>query len=281
MASSLLALLDDIATILDDVAVLSKVAAKKTTGVLGDDLALNAKQLTGITAEREIPIIIKVAKGSFINKAIIVPIALLISYFIPSLIQPLLMIGGSYLCYEGMEKIIEKLFHKKNNKEVIQEYILNEDEKIKGAIKTDFILSSEIIVITLGTVASQPILHQILSLIIISIAMTIGVYGFVAMIIKLDDVGLHFSKSTNKILNNKGLILLKLAPILLKGLGLIGTIAMFMVGGGILAHGLHLSNFMNYPTAITIIIEPLLGILIGSIICIFEIIYHKIRNQAH
>lgn len=279
MASSLLALLDDIATILDDVAVLSKVAAKKTTGVLGDDLALNANQLTGITAEREIPVIIKVAKGSFINKAIIVPVALLISYFIPSLIQPLLMIGGAYLCFEGMEKIIEKLFHKKSNKEVIEEYITNEDEKIKGAIKTDFILSSEIIVITLGTVAAQPIFHQILSLIVISIAMTIGVYGFVAIIIKLDDLGLYFSQSKNKILQTKGLVLLKSAPILLKGLGIIGTIAMFMVGGGILAHGIHLNNLMNYSDLGAMIIEPLFGMTIGTIICLFEMLFHKIKKH--
>jgi len=202
-AGSLLALLDDIATILDDVSVMTKVAAKKTAGVLGDDLALNAQQVSGVNAERELPVVWAVAKGSFINKLILVPAALAISYFIPWLITPLLMVGGAYLCFEGAEKLAHKFLHSKHEdaaheKELAQavadpnvDLVALEKDKIKGAIRTDFILSAEIIVIALGTVATASFSKQVTVVSLIALVMTIGVYGLVAGIVKLDDLGLY------------------------------------------------------------------------------------------
>jgi predicted DNA repair protein MutK len=249
-ASSLLALIDDIASVLDDVALLSKLAAKKTAGVLGDDLALNAQQVTGVSADRELPVVWAVARGSFINKAILVPAALLISAFAPWLVTPLLMIGGAFLCYEGFEKLAHRFLHPKEAVAAGHEALTRaladpaidlvafEKDKIKGAVRTDFILSAEIIAITLGTVADAPFTTQVLVLSGIAIVMTVGVYGFVAGIVKLDDAGLALSRSASAGLRALGRGILVAAPWLMKGLSVAGTAAMFLVGGGILVHGI-------------------------------------------
>ncbi len=252
--SSLLALIDDISTILDDVALMSKVAAKKTAGVLGDDLALNAHQVSGVHADRELAVVWAVAKGSLKNKAILVPAALVISALLPWAITPLLMLGGAYLCYEGFEKIAHKLMHDPAEAarqaeqlnalaDPCVDLLALEKVKIKGAIRTDFILSAEIVVIALGTVANAAFGKQVAVLVAIAVIMTAGVYGFVAGIVKLDDAGLHLSATRgnnfwHKIQRAIGNVLLNLAPLLMKGLSIVGTIAMFMVGGGILAHGI-------------------------------------------
>lgn len=233
-ASNLLTLIDDIATILDDVAVMSKAAAKKTAGVLGDDLALNAEQVTGVQPDREWPVIFKVAVGSFINKIIIIPGALLLSQFAPVLITPLLFLGGSFLCFEGTEKVIDKFFRKKDKKN--EKTILNEKDKIKGAIRTDFILSLEVIVIVLGTVADAPFVTRLLVLTTIGLGMTFGVYGLVALIVKIDDAGLYLKKKATSFAQLSGDFLLAFAPRFMKVLGAAGTIAMFLVGGGIVVH---------------------------------------------
>ncbi|MGK3990985.1 DUF808 domain-containing protein [Sorangium sp. So ce136] len=247
--SSLLALIDDIATVLDDVAVLTKVAAKKTAGVLGDDLALNAQQVTGVNADRELPVVLAVAKGSLLNKAILVPAALAISAVMPWAVTPLLMVGGAFLCYEGFEKIAHKLLHsdhddEAHHAELVQalsdpkiDVVAYEKEKIKGAVRTDFILSAEIIAITLGTVATSPLLTRVVVLTGIALIMTVGVYGVVAGIVKLDDAGLHLSRQGSAAQRSLGRGILKAAPWLMKGLSVAGTAAMFLVGGGILTHG--------------------------------------------
>jgi predicted DNA repair protein MutK len=249
-ASSLLALLDDIASVLDDVAILSKLAAKKTVGVLGDDLALNAQQVTGVTAAREIPVVWAVAKGSFVNKAILVPLALAISAWAPWAVTPLLMVGGAFLCYEGFEKLAHKFLHSRDEgaahraelakalADPALDLVTFERDKIKGAVRTDFILSAEIIAITLGTVAEAPFLTQVAVLSAIAIAMTVGVYGFVAGIVKLDDLGLYLSRRDSAASAGIGRAILAAAPWLMKGLSIAGTAAMFLVGGGILVHGL-------------------------------------------
>lgn len=266
--ASLLALLDDIATILDDVAVMTKVAAKKsaavaddvaamtkvatqkTAGVLGDDLALNAQQVTGVSADRELPVVWAVAKGSMVNKAILVPAALAISAFVPVLITPLLMLGGAFLCFEGVEKLAHKFLHSEAedaaeheshvqaNANPAVDLVAFEKDKIKGAVRTDFILSAEIIVIALGTVASAPFLQQVAVLVGIAILMTVGVYGLVGGIVKLDDLGLWLSQKTSSAAQALGRGLLAAAPWLMKFLSVAGTAAMFLVGGGILVHGI-------------------------------------------
>lgn len=248
--SSLLVLIDDIATMLDDVSLMTKVAAKKTAGVLGDDLALNAQQVTGVRAEREIPVVWAVAKGSFVNKSILVPAALLISAFIPWAVTPLLMLGGAYLCFEGFEKLAHKFLHSQEEDQAQHaarrealadskvDLVAFEKTKIKGAVRTDFILSAEIIAITLGTVADAPLSQQIIVLTGIAIVMTIGVYGLVGGIVKLDDLGLWMSQKASKTLQAVGNGILRAAPYMMKGLSVIGTAAMFLVGGGILVHGI-------------------------------------------
>ena len=248
MATSLFLLLDDIASVLDDVAVLTKVAAKKTAGVLGDDLALNAQQVSGVRANRELPVVWAVAKGSFVNKAILVPAALAINALIPWAVTPLLMIGGAYLCFEGFEKLAHKFLHRQaHESDVLQHRQANADpavdivaiekSKIKGAVRTDFILSAEIIVITLGSVASQGFTTQLSVLVTIAVVMTIGVYGLVAGIVKLDDAGLWLSQRAGALQRAVGRGLLVAAPWLMKTLSVVGTAAMFLVGGGILVHG--------------------------------------------
>ncbi|KQQ30962.1 hypothetical protein ASF61_17150 [Duganella sp. Leaf126] len=247
--TSLLALLDDIATILDDVTVMSKVAAKKTAGVLGDDLALNAQQVSGVRAARELPVVWAVAVGSLKNKAILVPAALAISAFLPQAITPLLMVGGLYLCFEGFEKIVHSVLHKEEKaarKQQLVAAVANpeadlvvlEQQKIKGAVRTDFILSAEIIVIALGSVEGKPFLEQALVVAMIAIVMTVGVYGIVAGIVKMDDAGLYLSKLGSAVVRAVGRFLLNAAPVLMKILSVVGTAAMFMVGGGILVHGI-------------------------------------------
>ena len=253
-AANLLTLIDDIATVLDDVALLTKVAAKKTAGVLGDDLALNAQQVSGVNADRELPVVWAVAKGSFINKAILVPAALAISAFAPWAVTPLLMLGGAFLCFEGFEKLAHKLMHGRQEDTAHHTELVNalanpavdlvafEKDKIKGAVRTDFILSAEIIAITLGTVAASPFVTQVTVLSGIAILMTIGVYGLVAGIVKLDDGGLYLSRKAGtgawpRLQRSVGSVVLKAAPWLMKGLSIAGTAAMFLVGGGILTHG--------------------------------------------
>lgn len=296
--ASLLTLLDDIATVLDDIAVMSKVAAKKTAGVLGDDLALNAQQVSGIRAERELPVVWAVAKGSFLNKLILVPIAIAISAILPWLIQPLLMIGGAYLCFEGAEKIIHNVLLRTNKKDKQaqkseldaiadpnKDMVAFEKEKIKGAIRTDFILSAEIIVIALGTVATATLTSQILVVSTIAFAMTACVYGLVALIVKLDNMGLYLThKHAAGLLNKLGGGLLWFAPQLMRTLSIVGTAAMFLVGGSILVHGLpflhHLVDDINLwshglgaiaslsGAMLPILFDLVVGLVLGSFIVV-------------
>jgi predicted DNA repair protein MutK len=281
-AASLLTLLDDIASVLDDVAILSKVAAKKTAGVLGDDLALNAEQVSGVRAERELPVVWAVAKGSFLNKLILVPSALVISYFAPWMVMYLLIIGGLYLCFEGVEKLIHKFTASTHEDEQVHSEKLKaladpsidlvelETEKIKGAIRTDFVLSAEIIVIILGTVQTESFTTQITVLSLMSFLFTVGVYGFVALIVKIDDLGLYLlrksvSGSFDKIQRLTGRALLRFAPILMKTLTIVGTAAMFLVGGGIIAHGVpFLHHFVEHSVDV-ISVLPTFGSIAGSL----------------
>ncbi len=275
---SLLALLDDIATVLDDVAILTKVAAKKSAGVLGDDLALNAQQVAGVRAERELPVVWAVAKGSFLNKLILVPAALAISAFAPVLIMPLLMLGGAYLCYEGFEKIAHRFLHAKeedaaHHKALVEavadptvDLVQFERDKIKGAIRTDFILSAEIIAITLGTVAESPFGMQAAVLAGIAVLITVVVYGLVAGIVKLDDAGLHLSRGAGAT-RALGFAILAVAPWLMKALSVVGTAAMFLVGGGILVHGIpflhRLGEGLNLVAAVAL--DGAAGLLAGAL----------------
>ncbi|WP_439148170.1 DUF808 domain-containing protein [Vibrio sp.] len=298
--ASLLTLLDDIVTVLDDVALMSKVAAKKTAGVLGDDLALNAQQVSGVSAEREIPVVWAVAKGSFKNKLILVPAALLISAFIPWLIMPLLVIGGLFLCFEGAEKILEKFFphahhHEQKDEgsssgESVEEY---EKRKVSGAIRTDFILSAEIIVIALGTVTGTSIVTQILVVSLIAVVMTIGVYGLVAGIVKLDDLGFYLQRTSNgsAIKTSLGNGLVAFAPKLMKMLAVVGTAAMFLVGGGIVVHNVpaihHLiepiiMDFSGYTLATAVVptlLNGVIGFLAGLIVVAIWTAIGKIRGK--
>ena len=250
MAASLLLLLDDIASVLDDVATMAKIAAKKTAGVLGDDLALNAQQVSGVRADRELPVVWAVARGSLLNKAILVPAALAISAWAPVLITPLLMLGGAYLCFEGFEKLVHKYLQgpaqTKADHDAFAQALADpaidiaplEKDKIKGAVRTDFILSAEIVVISLGTVAGVSLAQQFLVLAGIALLMTVGVYGLVAGIVKLDDAGLWLSHRHGALQQALGRGLLRAAPVLMKTLSVVGTVAMFLVGGGILSHGI-------------------------------------------
>ncbi|MCD9028919.1 DUF808 domain-containing protein [Luteimonas sp. BDR2-5] len=276
MASSLLALLDDIATVLDDVSVMTKVAAKKTAGVLGDDLALNAQQVTGVKADRELPVVWAVAKGSIRNKLILVPAALAISAFLPWLVTPLLMVGGLFLCYEGFEKLAHRLLHGREDEAAKAARIAAlagpdvdpvafEKDKIRGAVRTDLILSGEIIAITLGTVAGHPFATQLAVLSGISALMTAGVYGLVAGIVKLDDGGLYLSRRPSTIARGIGRGILRMAPWLMKTLSVVGTAAMFLVGGGILTHGLHDVATWIQETATGLGALPTVGTVLGAL----------------
>ncbi|MCR8719659.1 DUF808 domain-containing protein [Pseudomonas syringae] len=298
-AGSLLTLLDDIATLLDDVAL----ATKKTAGVLGDDLALNAQQVTGVSADRELPVVWAVAKGSLLNKAILVPAALLISAFAPWAILPLLMIGGAFLCFEGFEKIAHKWLHPEAHEEHDQrkqattdasvDMVAFEKARIKGAIRTDFILSAEIIVLALGVVSARPFMDQVGVLVIVAVLITVGVYGLVAGIVKLDDLGLHLKRTASSAAQKIGSALLWLAPVLMKVLSIVGTAAMFMVGGGILVHGLPFAHHwvegvteaasaavgglsMIVPT----LIDAIAGIIAGAVLVLIVTLVGKVWKAA-
>lgn len=304
--SSLFALLDDIAVLLDDIAVMSKVAATKTAGVLGDDLALNAQQVSGVSADRELPVVWAVAKGSLLNKLILVPSALAISALAPWAVTPLLMLGGAYLCFEGFEKIAHKFLHsadeeEKHHKELVAavanpqvDLVAFEKNKVKGAIRTDFILSAEIIVITLGTVAAASFGKQLAVLSLIAFSMTVGVYGLVAGIVKLDDLGLYLSRMKGAAQRRIGLWLLAAAPYFMKTLSVLGTAAMFIVGGAILVHGIEpLHHFIQHGGAhaqqmgapgwvgglVVILMETLVGLLSGALVLLFLTIGRRLFGK--
>lgn len=316
--SSFFALLDDIATLLDDVAVLSKIATKnasatlddvatltkvatqKTAGVLGDDLALNAEQVAGVLAERELPVVLAVAKGSAINKVILVPAALAISAVVPWAVTPLLMLGGGFLCYEGFEKVAHKVLHPKKDDEshhagLIEaiadpavDLVAFEKDKIRGAVRTDFILSAEIVVIALGTVATSPLATRVGVLVSIAMLMTVGVYGLVAVIVKLDDLGLNLSRREGAA-RRVGLGILAAAPWLMKGLSVAGTAAMFLVGGGIITHGVpffhHFVEELSHGAGLVATVAPTLlsatvGIVVGGLLVAFATVAGRLRARA-
>ncbi|MCU5773256.1 DUF808 domain-containing protein [Erwiniaceae bacterium BAC15a-03b] len=299
--SSLLTLLDDIATLLDDISVMGKLAAKKTAGVLGDDLSLNAQQVSGVKANREIPVVWSVAKGSFLNKLILVPLALVISAFAPWAITPLLMVGGAYLCYEGVEKVMHSLHRDKSQEspEARQQRLLKaaeknpaqfEKDKVKGAVRTDFILSAEIVAITLGIVSDAPLLNQVLILSGIAILVTVGVYGIVAGIVKLDDLGLWLTQQSGALAQATGRGLLVAAPWLMKILSVVGTLAMFLVGGGIVVHGIawlhhHIEAFSaGFNGLVAALISNganlVIGFIIGSIVLFVVNMIAKARTKS-
>lgn len=309
--SSLFALIDDIASLLDDVSVMTKIATKKTAGVLGDDLALNAQQVSGINADRELPVVWAVAKGSLVNKAILVPAALAISaletwlhgrgYNIP-LVTPLMMLGGAFLCFEGVEKLAHKFLHDKNedkqhHTELVKavqdenvDMVAFEKDKVRGAIRTDFILSAEIIVISLGTLAGRTFVEQLLTLVAIALIMTIGVYGLVGGIVKLDDLGLALNRDQSddswaKVKRNVGTGILRGAPYLMKFLSVAGTAAMFLVGGGILVHGLPPLHHFIEPyaqgtagTLVSMLFDAVVGILIGIGVLLAVTLVSRLRK---
>jgi uncharacterized protein len=301
--SSLFALIDDIATLLDDVAILTKVAAKKTAGVLGDDLALNAQQVSGVHAERELPVVWAVAKGSFLNKVILVPLALLLSLFASWAILPLLMIGGAYLCFEGFEKLAHKFLHSKaedeqHHKELILavadqnvDLVAFEKNKIKGAIRTDFVLSAEIIVISLGAVAAATFATQAAVVVSIALLMTVGVYGLVALIVKLDDIGEHLIKKSSAFLQLIGKALLLSAPKLMKLLSVLGTAAMFLVGGEIVTHGIepvhhaleHWASIAgSFDWLASTLLKMIAGILVGALVLlVWTLIGKLLKNKTN
>jgi predicted DNA repair protein MutK len=299
VATSLLTLLDDIAAVLDDVAVMTKVAAKKTAGVLGDDLALNAQQVTGVATDRELPVVWAVAKGSALNKLIIVPAALALSVFAPMLVVPLLMLGGLFLCFEGVEKVTHKLFHRGEDEQHHQELVealanpavdmvAFEKERIRGAIRTDIILSAEIIVITLGTVSDKPFVTQVAVLTAIAAVMTVGVYGFVAAIVKLDDAGMALGKRGNGVLRALGGAILRAAPWLMKGLSIAGTVAMFLVGGGIVVHGIELLHHWSEGLAagsgsfawlVPSLFDGVVGIVAGGVALLLVSAVQRLRKK--
>ncbi len=286
--NSLLTLLDDIAIVLDDVATLTKAATKKTAGVLGDDLALNAEQVSGVRPERELPVVLAVAKGSALNKAVLVPAALLVSAFAPWAVTPLLMIGGAFLCFEGFEKVAHKLFARASPEKAARhaalvravadpsvDLVAFEKKKVRGAVRTDFILSAEILVISLGTLVEATLALKAGVLVAVAVLMTVGVYGVVAGIVKLDDLGLALSRRESGAARAIGRGILRGAPYLLKGLGVAGTIAMFLVGGGIIAHGvpaLHalVERLAAQPGALGLLaptaIDALAGVVVGALI---------------
>jgi predicted DNA repair protein MutK len=306
---SLLTLLDDIASILDDVSILTKKAAAKTAGVLGDDLALNAQQVSGVVSKRELPVVWAVAKGSFVNKLILVPLALLISRFAPWAITPLLMIGGLYLCFEGAEKLFHAYLHrdqghaKDAGHKVADlaatspaEVVESEADKIKGAVRTDFVLSAEIIAITLGTVQHTDFMRQVLVLSSIAMVMTVGVYGLVAGIVKLDDGGLYLTQRPQKFLQQIGRAILWGAPFLMKTLSFLGTAAMFLVGGGILTHGIpwlhhtiaHVAESVKgsggigsiLATITSSVLDGICGLLAGALVVLLVFGFQKLRKGS-
>lgn len=282
--ASLFTLLDDITAVLDDVALMTKMAAKKTAGVVGDDLALNANQVTGVSAERELPIIWRVAKGSLINKVILIPLALIISWLAPWLIAPLLIIGGTFLCFEGVEKLLHKFLHKHDDhQEASADELIDENDKIKGAIRTDFILSAEIVIIALGVVGSYGLLTRSLVLAAIGISMTVIVYGLVAFIVKLDDIGLKMIQQGGG-LAALGKSIITVMPWFMRGLSVVGTLAMFLVGGGIIAHEAafihHFLQAQQWDSGLMGNLASLIiGVLTGAIACAIVLPLMKLFNK--
>jgi uncharacterized protein len=293
MTGGLFAVLDDIATLLDDAALMSKVAAKKTAGLLSDDLAVNAEKATGFRASRELPVLWAITKGSFINKLIIVPLALLLSAFAPWLIVPILLLGGAYLSYEGVEKIFHMLTHKSHPSHPKAETISEETElvkvertKIKSAIRTDFILSIEIVVVALGTVMEQSLMMRIVVVSLIALLATVGVYGLVALIVRMDDTGLYLIERAKelqgilqRIVTRTGSLLVASLPIVIRALGIIGTIAMLLVGGGMYSHNIpaihHALDFMPLLLA-----NLLLGLMVGGIVLTVQLSVQKVRAKV-
>jgi hypothetical protein len=292
-AGSLLTLLDDIASVLDDVALLSKVAAKKTAGVLGDDLALNAQQVAGVRADRELPVVWAVAKGSLLNKAILVPLALAISTWVPWLVTPLLMLGGAYLCFEGFEKLAHRLLHGPGDAagqaqalaalaDPQVDLVALKRDKIKGAIRTDFVLSAEIITITLGTVAGAALGTRVAVLAGVALLMTVGVYGLVAAIVKIDDLGLWLSRQPGRAAQALGLALVQAAPGLMKVLSVAGTAAMFLVGGGILVHGWPALHHLlePVPAGLGWLAEAAVGVAAGALVLAAVLLAKQLRGAV-
>ncbi|WP_038316321.1 DUF808 domain-containing protein [Kingella kingae] len=269
--ASLFTLLDDIASVLDDVALMTKMAAKKTAGVVGDDLALNANQVTGVQADRELPIVWAVAKSSLINKVILIPIALLLSIFLPKLITPLLMIGGAYLCFEGVEKLLHKFLHQHEETHEathIPDSLDSEKDKIKGAIRTDFILSAEIIIIALGVVQESKLMVKIFALSAVGIGITIFVYGLVAMIVKADDVGLYLMQAASSGKRAIGRMIIAIMPWVMRALAFVGTLAMFLVGGGIFTHNIDALHHIQWSNALIATgFDLVVGLVVGAICC--------------
>ncbi|EMA8633722.1 DUF808 domain-containing protein [Cronobacter sakazakii] len=301
--SSLLTLLDDIATLLDDISMMGKLAAKKTAGVLGDDLSLNAQQVTGVRANRELPVVWAVAKGSLLNKLILVPLALIISAFAPWAITPLLMVGGAFLCFEGVEKVMHSIHARKHketpeqkqqrlNEIAKQDPKLYERDKVKGAVRTDFILSAEIVAITLGIVAEAPLLNQVLILSGIAVLVTLGVYGIVGVIVKLDDMGYWLADKRSALARGVGKGLLVTAPWLMKALSVLGTVAMFLVGGGIVVHGIaplhhgieHWAQSLGGVGAAVMptVLNLVLGFILGAVVLAVVSLIGRLRDKpAH
>ena len=287
--ASLFTLLDDITAVLDDVALMTKMAAKKTAGVVGDDLALNANQVTGVAADRELPIVWAVAKGSLINKVILVPLALAISYFAPWLVMPLLMIGGAYLCFEGVEKLLHKFTHKHSDTAtaptVMTDELLDEKAKIRGAIRTDFILSAEIIIIALGVVAHMSMAQKAMVMSIIGIGMTVLVYGLVAGIVKLDDIGNWLQGKSSAAARSVGRGLILLMPWFMRALAVVGMLAMCLVGGGIIVHGLApVSEFLHahhWENGLPGMLASLVvGLVTGALVCAVVLPLMKLFNKS-
>jgi hypothetical protein len=287
MASGIFAILDDIAALMDDVAAMSKVAAKKTAGILGDDLAVNAEKASGFASSREIPVLWAITKGSFLNKLIILPAAFLLSAFLPWSITIILLLGGLYLAYEGAEKIYHFFVpHQNSKREEIkeasskEEILAVEKDRIKSAVVTDFILSVEIVIIALGTVVTAPITTQILVVSIIAILATVGVYGIVAVIVRMDEMGYRLiasSKSEKSLAARCGLLLVKALPKVIKSMSVIGTIALMLVAGGIFVHNI---DFFHHflPTVPGIIVEFCVGLVVGFICLMLVMAFQKIRN---
>lgn len=295
MASSFLLLLDDIAAVADDVATMSKMAFKKTVGVLGDDLALNAEQVSGVKTNRELPVVWGVFKGSLLNKLILVPLALIISYFAPALLTPLLMIGGAYLAYEGVENVLEKIFHKQHAKahenvhkkkiELSEAELMDyEKKKIKGAVRTDFILSAEIVVISLGSMGESPFIQKVVALSALALAFTFFVYGLVALIVRLDDIGFWFQKKKSVVAKRVGLGFVTVVPYLMRALSFIGLVAMFLVGGGIIVHGIHpVSEFIHHLAPdgfMSVIVSNVSNALVALVVGLIIVGLHHIYSMC-
>jgi uncharacterized protein len=293
--TSLLALIDDIASLLDDVSTMTKVAATKTAGVVGDDLAVNAEQVTGVVPDRELAVVFAVAKGSLLNKAILVPLSLGISWIYPPLVMILLMFGGAFLCFEGFEKVLHSAFAHRSTEleeeaakltdaalDPLVDLVAFEKGKIRGAIRTDFILSAEIIVISLGTMLHEPLLTRVTALSLVALVMTVFVYGLVAAIVKLDDLGFALIKSSSKLLRALGQGLVRGAPWLMKGLGVVGTVAMFLVGGGIVLHGLpgieHWAGAALHFYGASALLSGLTGVLTGAVVFVIVSVVNRLRG---